>query len=338
MLYAVVVLALFAAYSLTSAASRASDVSHASGCLGEVAWRQLVSPEDPGSARGTAAWGHMTTMAATWIPQGRLYAGGGRALYQSDDCGATWKTVLEYAPPARAALLITAVAGDPTGRIYVMSAGQQVKSLQVSLDDGATWRMLNDAGRSIPVPQGGLVMSPTGRLYVRTAPLQGVVNADGFGFSDDAGESWSISRGNPGPASFAADAMDPGTIYAVGRLRYQSSPPQPTPGIPVERLSQSPPYELVRSVDSGRTFQPWSAVEELPGAIAVSVDGSRFWFASYGQHLWQSRDKGQTWQILDDMPFQDPKQLTVSPHDPRILYAVSGDGHIWVYREPDPTP
>jgi hypothetical protein len=70
----------------------------------------------------------------------------------------------------------------------------------------------------------------------------------------------------------------------------------------------------------------------------VSVDGSRFWFASFSQHLWQSRDKGQSWQILDTMPFTDPKQLAVSPHDPRVLYAVSGDGNIWVYREPDATP
>ena len=35
------------------------------------------------------------------------------------------------------------------------------------------------------------------------------------------------------------------------------------------------------------------------------------------------------------MPFSDPKQLAVSPHDPRVLYAVPGDGYIWVYREPD---
>ena len=85
-------------------------------------------------------------------------------------------------------------------------------------------------------------------------------------------------------------------------------------------------------------FQAWSEVDEPTGALAVSVDGSRFWFVSYSQHLWQSRDQGQSWQIMDTMPFSDPKQLAVSPHDPRVLYAVSCDGYIWVYREPDATP
>jgi len=91
-------------------------------------------------------------------------------------------------------------------------------------------------------------------------------------------------------------------------------------------------------LDSGSTFHPWSEVQEIPGAVAVSNDRSRFWFASHGQHLWQSRDNGLTWQRLDIMPFKDPRQLAVSPHDPRILYAVSGDGYIWVYREPDHAP
>src|SRR5262249_25523656 len=100
----------------------------------------------------------------------------------------------------------------------------------------------------------------------------------------------------------------------------------------------TPPYQLLRSVDGGASFQPWSSVDELPGALAVSVDGSRFWFASYAQHLWQSRDKGQTWHSLDTMPLSDPKKLAVSPHDPRILNAESGDGYIWVYREPGDEP
>jgi hypothetical protein len=92
------------------------------------------------------------------------------------------------------------------------------------------------------------------------------------------------------------------------------------------------------SVDRGATFQPWSEVDEVPGVVAVSADASRFWFASYGQHLWQSRDDGRSWQNLGALPYTDTRQLAVSPLDPGVLYAVSGDGHIWVYREPDATP
>jgi hypothetical protein len=38
------------------------------------------------------------------------------------------------------------------------------------------------------------------------------------------------------------------------------------------------------------------------------------------------------------MPFTDPRQLAVGPHDPRVLDAVSGDGNIRVYRKPDTIP
>ena len=37
--------------------------------------------------------------------------------------------------------------------------------------------------------------------------------------------------------------------------------------------------------------------------------------------------------------FEEPRgELVVSPHDPGLLYAVSGDGNLWVFREPSDAP
>lgn len=45
------------------------------------------------------------------------------------------------------------------------------------------------------------------------------------------------------------------------------------------------------------------------------------------------------WNLWQPLLFASAiRDIAVSPHDPRVVYAVSGDGYLWVYREPAATP
>ena len=275
-------------------------------------------------------------VAVSWTRPSQLYAGAVWGLYVTDSCGSTWEQVFGYSPPTLASSLAQAVATDPSGRTYVSMWGNTSQTtIHIRPDDTRTWAAVDGYGGKIfPVATGGFSVSAAGRIYAQVVSTSSIRNAEAFGYSDDGGVTWTIRRGIVLPR-VDADPLDRTVLYAFGWREPQQPPPGATPGIPPDLLSSAPPYPLIRSSDSGVTFQPWSQVDERPGELAVSADGSRFWIASYNQHLWQSRDRGQSWQILDAMPFSDPRQLAVHPHDPRLLYAVSGDGYIWVYREPD---
>jgi hypothetical protein len=292
-------------------------------------WQQLRGPEDPShpaAARNLQIGGRNSTLAEAWVPPGRLYVGGMFGVYQSEDCGVNWSQIFGSLPPVDSAYYVQAIVSDLTGRLFLSYVTISGTSLRISNDGGATWA---DAPvRFGLVTQGGLSSSGGHRLFARAQGGTLVGGPYAFAYTDDGGQTWSVMWHQLGPEKFTSDPTDPDVLYSVDL--YPSD-------LAASRASQAG-YALRRSVDRGASFQYWSRVEEQPGALAASVDASRFWFASYGQHLWQSRDSGQSWQILDTMPFQDPRQLAVSPHDPRILYAVSGDGYIWVYREPDPTP
>jgi len=292
-------------------------------------WQKLSTPEDPSRPevdRQMQVGGQNTAIAESWIPMGRLYIGGMFGLYQSDDCGVSWIQIYGSQPPNNSALYVQAVATDVTGRLFMSRSIVSSTSLSISNDDGASW-MAAPVKFGL-VTQGGLSTSGGHRLYARARGGTIVGGPYAFGYTDDGGGSWTVMWHQIGPEKFMADPIDANIVYSVDLLQSDST----------EMHLSDARYFMRRSVDRGASFQDWSHAVERPGALAASIEASRFWFASYGQHLWQSRDRGESWQILETMPFQDPRQLAVSPHDPRILYAVSGDGNIWVYREPDPTP
>lgn len=304
-------------------------------CPSVDSWSEISGPIDP-RAIDRQDQNSVLSIAVDHTDVDRIYAGAVWGLYLTSNCGSSWEQIFGHPVSERAATYARAVSIDSSGRTFV--AGYTEATLFVRSSANDTWRAVTvDGSRLYGVATGGLVSSGA-RLYVKTASSGTVLNANGLGYSDDGGANWIMKKDFIVPSPFVVDSTDPTVVYAVGSMMTTSHPPQPTPGIPVERLVQLPPYSLIRSVDSGASFLSWSEVQELPGAVAVSVDRSRFWFASYAQHLWQSRDAGASWQIVAEMPFTDPQQLAVSPHDPRILYAVSGDGHIWVYREPDAGP
>lgn len=324
--------------------ARHDRAAHADGlaCDWDIGWSRIPIPTEaaqsasgpPPSVRARSTG----VLDAFWDP-GALYVAGQEGLFRTTDCGANWRQLFGYPSSDASLVLVTAVATDSPRRLYVSAYGSvNERTLYVSEDAGMSWGSILVDRRTIVVREGGLAASSSGRLYAASTANTVFRGESGFGYTEDGGKSWIIRWGQEIPGMMFVDPVRVDVIYAVDKFVFQGSRRVATPGIPVERIPHPPPYHLVRSADSGASFQAWSQVDELPGAIAVSVDNSRFWFASYSQHLWQSRDHGQSWQIMDTMPFTDPKQLAVSPHDPRVLYAVSGDGYIWAYREPDVSP
>lgn len=303
-------------------------------------WHQVSAPEDPTLVPGAPGWGRVYAVAESSVPRGRLFVGGVNGLYRSDDCSATWHKYQSESKPTDTYRSFFAITINLNGRVIAAGSPTLFGPLYRSDDGGETWSPMDVAGQQIvPASQGGLLYSPSGRLYVQTMSSATVLNGEAFAYSDDDGQSWTQTTRSKVHPSFAVDPNDPATIYAVNWPIHRPPPPtSSSSNVPTEPMAHVSQYRLLRSMDSGASYQDWAPVEELPGAIAVSIDASRYWLASFEDHLWQSRDKGQTWQMLDMMPFRDPKQLAVSPSDPRVVYAVSGDGNLWVYREPGSTP
>jgi hypothetical protein len=334
----VITVILWALFVVHPEASLAGLTPLMGSCPFQSGWSHLTPPEDPTLVQGAPGWGRVYAVAESRVPRRRLYVGGVNGLYRSDDCATTWYQYQSGLIPTNGYRTFFAITIDLTGRVFATTSPTLFGPLYRSDDGGETWTSMDVAGlRIVPATQGGLLYSPSGRLYVQTMSSASVRNGEAFAYSDDDGQSWTQTTRSQIHPSFAVDPNDPATIYAVNwPTRTPSPPSRPSPDSPTESARPTPQYRLLRSTDTGASYQDWAPVEELPGAMAVSIDASRYWLASFEEHLWQSRDKGQTWQMLDMMPFTDPKQIAVSPNDPRVLYAVSGDGNIWVYREPDP--
>jgi photosystem II stability/assembly factor-like uncharacterized protein len=274
----------------------------------------------------------------------------GRAVYLSNDGGATWQTLPK--PKSRRPLSLTAFTVDPAGPwIYVNTT----RGFFRSADLGKTWQtgegFRGGRGRTlwqITVDAGNpsiLYASTTQDLFrsqdrgahwtrVLTVSIEDflvdvlapgdrvylAIFGDGIAYSSDHGTTW--TRAARGPADPAALAAAPGVVYTgtAGRGR---------------------PGGVLRTADRGVTWvRPANeGLDALPVA-AVAVDPSDpdvLYAGTNDSGLLRSVDRGATWKTVN-LGFAPGEsigilQILVEPSHPAKVYAIGTE--TWFFRSAD---
>jgi photosystem II stability/assembly factor-like uncharacterized protein len=268
-------------------------------------WTQLAAPPPVISPSTGQPFG-VGSIAAAANEQGFvLYAGGYAGLHRSTDCGGSWEPV-PVSPPAglrASSPRVWAVAVDPAGRIYV---SKQAGPILPSSDGGATWsgvQMLSNAIGAAVAPGAPSYAILLGRFLTPTALLR--TTAGGISWERVALAAASV---------VAADALDPDIVY----LGYG-------PG------AGSLTGALYRQSVDGQARHQLAQFEAHVSALAMSEDASRFWLGTGDGWLSRSVDRGDHWAPIAPVPAGSAiTGLAVSPADPMLVFAVAGDGSIWV--------
>ena len=286
-------------------------------CPPDDGWTRLSDTGELGSSgqprSGRAAF--PDTLAVDWKHDGWLLTSGQIDLYASATCGAAWVPV-RFVPTdgSRAARQVAALAIDPIGRIYVGS-GSNIQGLdRVSEDGGQTWR-------TSPILTNHLAASPSSPGTV-------------YGFAN--------VRANTGFTKFGR-TTDGGLTWQVWDARRIDAPPGVAPYVWESKLVVDPRDSetiycpmfgtILRSVDGGRTFSSFMEIGNSVSALALSIDGARWWVAARDDSLYTSTDSGASWLPVSLPEPLNIEQLVASPHDPRVVFAITDRG-AYAYRLP----
>jgi photosystem II stability/assembly factor-like uncharacterized protein len=262
-------------------------------------------------------------------------------LFASDNGGASWYSATRHGIPGPWTNTTYWMEFDPDvrGRVWaVMSSIHDLPRAKMwqkrspdiygggvvrSDDGGRTWRVQN-----VGMPQTAathILRDPEGALYV-TGFGRGVFK------STDGGERWELKNaGLEGPQPFAWRlARDrKGTLYLVVARRSDDG-----------SFGNDGDGAVYRSVDGA---DRWTRVP-LPrgvngptGLAADPDDPRRLYLAAWGRStpqgaedggIYLSTDAGATWRrvLAQDQHVYD---VTIHPHDPRVLYAAGFEASAW---------
>lgn len=265
------------------------------------------------------------------------------AVFLSADSGGSGSTNRPYVGGD-----LHAMAVDPadSGRVMVGGHGGGA----VSDDGGKTWEQIPDLDGADPM---GWVVDPSDpeKAYIAGHP--------GFFRSEDGGESWSLDNSGL-PATdvhgLGMDPQNPDTLYAyiAGAGLYRSpdaaesweqvndevsvmGPILVDPQDPGNLYLATMEGGFQKSPDSGKS---WEQVGTIPGGMTTWISQDRenpdTFYAAGGGRAHKSTDGGKTWQIASEGLPVGVSVVTVSPDDPRIVYASALDGEeALVYRSED---
>jgi photosystem II stability/assembly factor-like uncharacterized protein len=230
----------------------------------------------------------------------RLIAVTSSAVYLSRDAGATWKPAvahdlwyLELLVRADAQTLLAGGAG-------IYRSGDNGQSWQTVLSgfptgsDTGRWVQKIEADPNHPSTLYALAFSAN--IDLPHGPL-----SDWPSFlwkSTDSGRTWKKMTRNL--RAFAVDAT-------------------------TSRLYGARDRQLLASDDAGKTWQPAGQMPNQADDLVVDPTDPNVLYTT--PRLWQSRDRGATWTLINDQ--WGPAALTFDPRDPRVLY---GADRLTVYR------
>ncbi len=261
-----------------------------------------------------------------WKMAGRVYGGGGVCL--STDAGATWTPIADGFPEIGAC---TGVEIDPNSPVdaRVLYASFYGGGVYKSVDGGKSWQAKNNG---LPVDvnnhftdirlheDGTLLALCGGKRIARYHPEP----TCGLFKSTDGGETWvHLTKNVPMylPYGFDVQQDDSNVIWlgvsAVPRHHDEAG--------------------LYRTTDGGKTWQRLQ-IEWPPGGPSwvhvhwPSIDPSnpdRVWVGTGTHGMIMTEDGGNTWRLVDGIPFGKASRVLVDPADPAAIWVTTFGGGVW---------
>ncbi len=277
--------------------------------------RIALDPRDPDVA-------YVAALGTLWGPNED------RGLYKTVDAGGSWERLL-YVDDTTGA---TDVKLDPHNPDKVYAAMWQFRrwpyhfksggagsGMYLSYDGGQTWQQ--------KTTEDGLPKGELGRMVFAPSPAQkgrvwALVEAEKSAVirSDDGGESWStvntdynISDRPFYYTELFADPVDANRVYNVStRVRV--------------------------SIDGGRTFRFFPAINCCAASNTIHIDNHAFWInPADPRHLITgndgglgiSRDRGETWRFVRNLPLAQFYHIAVDNDHPYNIYGGLQDNGSW---------
>jgi len=246
--------------------------------------------------------GEVAGVATDPLRRNVVYASDGSGFFESDDAGSHW-TSLSATP-------LTSVLAVDASSSALAYAGAPGGGIVRSIDRGRDWAAADD-GLTCPAISDLAVSSSSPNVLYAAAenPSHTEQQCGGVFRSDDSGEHWR-SLGDSMVAGIAVDPSNSDVAYVT---------------------SSYPSASLARTEDGGTT---WSTLPFTPGTSAVAIDPTdpAHLYAvgvPLGAHgapppaVCESRDRGDSWEILAVPEGQLFSFLLVDPVNPDVLFASS---------------
>ena len=234
--------------------------------------------------------------------QGPLWSSGGdRGLYKTTDGGKSWKKILDISPETGVSDLVYdprnpdvlyAVAYQRRRHVWTLINGGPESAIHKSLDGGATWQKVVNGLPEVHLGRIGLGISPADpdKLY---AIVEAADGKSGFFRTTNGGAKWEK------------------------RSDYKSSSPQYYQEIIVDPKDADRVYSMDTwmqiSEDGGATFKKvgerWKHVDNH--ALYIEPENTNHLIAGCDGGVYESFDRGATWNFIANLPLAQFYKLTV---------------------------
>ena len=244
----------------------------------------------------------------------------------SHDFAASWQHEAKGIPERP----VTSIVVDPrsTKGSRTLYAGVFSEGVYKSTDDGKTWTLKKEGlGDPVNMRVSRVFLHRDGTLFAmicakRPGPGKPLMSGGvGLYRSADGAETWQKVNGSQlflYPKDFCVDSRDSRRIL-VG-----------TCDVNWEDESGG----LYLTEDAGRTWKRIGreARQTFGGYFHPKHDGWIYMTLTEGAPgagLWLSRDRGQTWQAFDGLPFSNIQRVVFDPVDDEQIYVTTFGGSVW---------
>jgi len=263
-------------------------------------------------------------------------------LFASDNGGASWYSATRRGVPESWVNTTYWMEFDPNvrGRMWAVMSGvhdlprpKMWRTRSPDTYDGGVVRS-DDGGRTWRVQNTG--MPPTAATHILRDPA-GTLYVTGFGRgvfkSTDGGEHWTlknvgIEEAQP-PLAWRLARDTNGTLYLVIARRSDDG-----------SFANAGDGALYRSADGAERWTRLPLPPGVNGPNGLAIDPqnpARLYLAAWGRStpqgaqdggIYVSTDAGTTWRrvLAEDQHVYD---VTIDPHDPRVLYAAGFEATAW---------
>ncbi len=279
----------------------------------------------------------------------------GGAVWRSADGGETWTYT---GAPVVGPVTLDAVDPTASGTLYAADTSAAA-GIYKSTDGATTWALLTDAVQNVAIAAS----APQTLYGTQAAPSGGPIQV---ARSTDGGATWTVTGTLPAaytPARLTVSPSDPNTLYVLGAPGFLRSsdggatwgtPFSPftsldaplgvfdAPGAALYIAAARPAGEtgapVYRSIDNGTTWTAaGSGLAPTLGSFVVGPSGDLYASATgFGTaplicQIFQSTDRGATWQQISSLP--SGGSLAAGAGSPDQLFFLIPDGGI--QRSPD---